>query len=198
MKVIGIVGGMGAGKSTVIALMGELQPLSYISADLIGHEILLKGNQGYAPIIEAFGTDILDEDGNIIRYKLGQAVFGNDGQVAKLNAITHPIITQQIIEKIAYYKKVAPGRHIILEAALLLESGLVDLTDVVIAVYADSTLRIQRVKQREQLAESHILERFKAQKEWDEIKEASDFIIDNGQSLEYTKSQIKKILEQIS
>lgn len=198
MKVIGIVGGMGAGKSTVIALMGELQPLSYISADLIGHEILLKGNKGYAPIIEAFGTDILDESGEIVRYKLGQAVFGNAEHVAKLNAITHPIITQQIIDRIAYFNRTAPGRHIILEAALLLESGLVDLTDVVIAVYADPNLRVERIKQREQLDESHILERFKAQKDWDEIKAAADFIIDNSRSLEYTKSQIKGILEQIS
>lgn len=198
MKVIGIVGGMGAGKSTVISLMNSVQPLSYISADLIGHEILLKGEPGYEPIIKAFGSDILDESDEIVRYKLGQAVFGNAEKVAKLNEITHPIITQRIKERIDYYKKTAPGQHIILEAALLLESGLVDLTDLVIAVYANPDLRIERVKQREQLDETHILKRFKAQKDWKELKAAADFVIDNSESLECTKSQIIDILGRIS
>ena len=128
MKVIGIVGGMGAGKSTVITIMNKMQPFSYISADLIGHEILLKGEAAYQPIIEAFGEEILDASGEIVRQKLGQVVFGNKEKVALLNEITHPIITTKIKERIAYYQKAASNQHIILEAALLLESGLVDLT----------------------------------------------------------------------
>ncbi|MBU3803417.1 MAG: dephospho-CoA kinase [Candidatus Cellulosilyticum pullistercoris] len=194
MKVIGIVGGMGAGKSTVIAIMNEIQPFSYISADLIGHEILLKGADAYQPIIKAFGKEILDESGEIIRKKLGQAVFGNPEKVALLNTITHPIITTKIKERIAYYQKTAPGQHIILEAALLLESGLVDLTDLVIAVYADKDVRVKRVMARENLDEAHILKRFKAQKEWEELKAAADYVIDNGISLDATTTQIKQLL----
>ena len=194
MKVIGIVGGMGAGKSTIIAIMNKMQPFSYISADLIGHEILLKGEAAYQPIIEAFGEGILDDSGEIVRQKLGQVVFGNTEKVALLNAITHPIITTKIKERISYYQKVAPNQHIILEAALLLESGLVDLTDVVIAVYADKDVRLKRVKARENLDEKHILKRFNAQKEWEEIKAAADYVIDNGISLEATTMQIKKLL----
>lgn len=194
MKVIGIVGGMGAGKSTVITIMNKMQPFSYISADLIGHEILLKGEAAYQPIIEAFGEEILDASGEIVRQKLGQVVFGNKEKVALLNEITHPIITTKIKERIAYYQKAAPNQHIILEAALLLESGLVDLTDVVIAVYADKNVRLKRVKARENLDEKHILKRFKAQKEWEELKAAADYVIDNGISLEATTMQIKKLL----
>lgn len=194
MKVIGIVGGMGAGKSTVITIMNEIQPLSCISADLIGHEILLKGAAAYQPIIKAFGEEILDESGEIVRQKLGQLVFGNTEKVALLNAITHPIITTKVKERIAYYQKTAPGQHIILEAALLLESGLVDLTDVVIAVYADQDVRLKRVMARESLDEKHILKRFKAQKEWEELKAAADYVIDNGISLDATATQIKQLL----
>lgn len=194
MKVIGIVGGMGAGKSTVISIMNELQPISYISADLIGHEILLKGELAYKPIIEAFGQEILNDSEEIVRHKLGQAVFGDQEKVALLNAITHPIITTKIKERIDYYRKTAPGQHIILEAALLLESGLVDLTDVVIAIYADSSTRVKRIMERENLDEKHILKRFKAQKEWEELKAAADYVIDNGISLESTTAQIKQLL----
>lgn len=194
MKVIGIVGGMGAGKSTVIAIMNEIQPISYISADLIGHEILLKGGAAYQPIIETFGNEILDASGEIIRQKLGQVVFGNTEKVALLNVITHPIITAKIKDRIAYYQKTAPNQPIILEAALLLESGLVDLTDVVVAVYADKDVRLKRVIAREGLDKKHILKRFKAQKEWEELKAAADYVIDNGISLESTTAQIKQLL----
>lgn len=194
MKVIGIVGGMGAGKSTVIEIMQQIQPISYISADRIGHEILLKDGAAYLPILKAFGPEILDDAGEIVRKKLGQMVFGNPEKVAQLNAITHPLITQKVKDCIGQYKKTTPHQHIILEAALLLESGLVDLTDVVIAVYADQDLRLKRIVARENLDETHILKRFNAQKEWEELKAAADYVIDNGISLESTRMQVKQLL----
>lgn len=197
MKVIGIVGGIGAGKSTVVALMNEIKPMTIISADLIGHEILLKGEPAYKLILQNFGQDILDDSGEIIRAKLGQMVFGDEEKLARLNAITHPIISEHIKEYIAAAKKTAPNRHIILEAALLLESGLVDLTDAVIAVYADRDLRMNRVLKRENLERDHILKRMAAQKEWEELKVAADYIIDNSFSLEITKAQIQQLLIQL-
>lgn len=197
MKIIGIVGGMGAGKSTVIAILNELEPVSYISADLIGHEILLKGQAAYEPIIEAFGTSILDGEGEIVRKKLGEVVFANETKVRRLNEITHPLITQCVIKRIEEAKQNRPGQHIILEAALLLESGLVDLTDMVVAVYADPDIRLKRVVAREGLDEKQIIKRFKAQKEWEELKAAADYVIDNSVSLEETKNQIKQFLKQI-
>lgn len=197
MKIIGIVGGMGAGKSTVIALLNEVQPVSYISADLIGHEILLKGQPAYLPILETFGESILDSQGEIVRKKLGQLVFGNEESVRRLNEITHPLITKRVKEYIIEARNKAPRQHIILEAALLLESGLVDLTDLVVAVYADPDVRLKRVIAREGLEPEQILKRFKAQKEWEELKVAADYVIDNSVSLEHTKLQIKAFLEKI-
>lgn len=197
MKVIGIVGGMGAGKSTVVKLLNEIEPVSSISADLIGHEILLKGEPAYVPILDAFGYDILDESGEIIRKKLGQAVFGDEEKVRKLNEITHPLIMKRVMQRIEESKRETPHRHIILEAALLLESGLVDLTDLVIAVYADVDVRIKRVIQREGLSEEQIVKRFNAQKEWTELRAAADYVIDNSVSLENTKKQISHILQEI-
>lgn len=197
MKIIGIVGGMGAGKSTVIALLNEVQPVSYISADLIGHEILLKGQPAYTPIIETFGKSMLDDHGEIVRKDLGKLIFGDEEKVKRLNEITHPLIVERVKERIAEAKRNAPGQHIILEAALLLESGLVDLTDLVVAVYADPDIRLQRVISREGLEREHILKRFKAQKEWEELKAAADYVIDNSVSLEQTKRQIKTFLKEI-
>lgn len=197
MKVIGIVGGIGAGKSTIVALMNELQPMSIISADLIGHEILLKGQSAYKPIVDSFGDTILDASGEIVRQKLAQDIFGDPTKVARLNAITHPIIINRIKERIKEAQISAPGQHIILEAALLLESGLIDLTDVVIAVYADVDLRIKRVIERENLDSEHILKRIKAQKQWEELKAVADYVIDNSHSLEITRAQVQQVLTQL-
>lgn len=197
MKVIGIVGGMGAGKSTVIRLMNEVRPISCILADNVGHDVLLKGHEAYQPVVEAFGKEILDDNGQIIRKKLGEIVFKDPDKLKKLNEITHPIIEMCICKQIATYKEEAPDRPIVLEAALLLESGLVDLTDIVVAIYAEPSIRVQRVVEREGLPEEQILERFKAQKEWEEIKASADYVIDNSVSLEETKEQIKALFEKL-
>lgn len=194
MKVIGIVGGIGAGKSTVVALMNEIKPIHSISADLIGHEILRKGQKGYRPVIEAFGESILDESGEIVRERLAKMVFGNPGRLEKLNAITHPLITEIIKERIVSYQQIAPSQHIVLEAALLIESGLIQLTDVVIAVYAEVSERTKRVMMRDGIDETQMIRRLKAQKEWEEIERVADYIIDNSISLEATKMQIQQIL----
>ncbi len=194
MKVIGIVGGIGAGKSTVVALMNEIKPIRSISADLIGHEILKKGQKGYAPVIATFGESILDEEGEIIRKRLGEIVFQNPKLVDKLNAITHPIITQVIKERIQLYKQTDPGQHIVLEAALLIESGMIELTDVVIAVYTDLEERVRRVMLRDGIDKNQVGRRLKLQKEWEEMKQVSDYVVDNSISLESTKNQLKQIL----
>lgn len=197
MKVIGLIGGIGAGKSTVVALMQQIQPVSYISADLVGHEILLKGQPGYEPVVAAFGKEILNEQGEIDRKKLGQCVFKDAAQVARLNGITHPIITEEIKVHIKNFQKTAPTQPIILEAALLIESGLVSLTDQVIAVYAAPQVRLERVMQRETITKEQVLARIKAQKEWEALEEVADYIIDNSISLEDTKEQVAKILASL-
>lgn len=121
-------------------------------------------------------------------------VFGNPGRLEKLNAITHPLITEIIKERIVSYQQIAPSQHIVLEAALLIESGLIQLTDVVIAVYAEVSERTKRVMMRDGIDETQMIRRLKAQKEWEEIERVADYIIDNSISLEATKMQIQQIL----
>ena len=197
MKIIGIVGGIGAGKTTVVGQLIELAPIEVIEADTIGHEILLKGQAAYAPVIEAFGTGILDENEEIVRKKLGAIVFGDAEKLKRLNSITHPLIQEEIERRIAWFKCAAPQHHILLEAALLIESGLIDLVDTVIAVYAGEEVRIQRVMQREKMSQEAVLKRIQAQKQWQSFEKVADFIVDNSISLEHTKNQLREILKKI-
>ena len=157
MKIIGIVGGMGAGKSTVVHLITEMSDVNIIYADKIGHDVLLKGHEAYDEVVQEFGTDILDDNKEIVRHKLGSIVFGDAAKVEKLNSITHPKIIQIIKSEIERCRENYPNKNLILEAALLIESGLVDMTDVVIGVYTDKSLRVDRVKNRDGLDETNIL-----------------------------------------
>ncbi|PHV71451.1 dephospho-CoA kinase [Sporanaerobium hydrogeniformans] len=196
MKVIGVIGGIGAGKSTVIEKIREYTATYVISADCIGHGILKKGQPAYVPVIETFGEGILDSKGEIVRKALGEIVFKDAKQLEKLNALTHPLICEEVERQINWCKKQAAYDFIVVEGALLLEVGLGKLMDIIIAVYADEETRIKRVMLREGFTKEQVLSRFKAQKKWEEFQEAADFVIDNGISLEKTCEQIKKIVVQ--
>lgn len=197
MKVIGIVGGIGAGKTTVAAQLTKLIPIEIIEADTIGHEILLKGQAAYEPVLAAFGPSILDEQNEIVRKKLGAMVFSDPRKLQILNEITHPLIREEIERRIAWFKIVAPTHHILLEAALLIESGLIELVDTVIAVYAEENIRVERVVKREGLPAQAVIDRIKVQKKWEDFKEVSDFVVDNSISLEHTKMQLQEILKAL-
>ncbi len=195
MKVIGIIGGIGSGKSTVVAIMSNLEPIKVISADLIGHEILKKGNKAYEPVINVFGEQIIDENNQIDRKKLGEIVFSSPSLLKTLNQITHPIITEEIMSLINEYKTNLNSGYIILESALLIESGLIELTDIVIAVHAEVNERTKRVINRDNISNDQIMGRMNAQKKWEEISKYADYTINNNANLEDTKNQVIKLLK---
>ena len=195
MKVIGIIGGIGAGKSTIVAMMNELMPMKIISADLIGHGVLKKDSKAYTPVIDTFGRKILDKEEEIDRRKLAEIVFSSPQLIKELNGITHPVIKEEVESLVQEYKVTAPGQHIILEAALLIESGLIELTDLVIAVHAEVNERTRRVTSRDNIATDQILDRMKAQKDWKELSKYADYTIDNNKGLANTKKQVKEILK---
>ena len=197
MKVIGIVGGMGAGKTTVVSLIKEFKKCFIISCDQIGHDLLVKGHEGYEKVIEAFGVNILSENGDIVRARLGELVFKNQDKLQLLNGITHPLIYKETKRQIESCKNKNDVSFIIIDAALLIEMGLVSLTDKVIAVYADDEVRINRIISRQRLTRDQVQERFKVQKKWEEFKSIAHEVIDTSSGLEYTKEQIKDLIVRL-
>ena len=104
MYVIGLTGGIGSGKSTVAAMLGELGAV-VLSADLTGHEVYLPGRPAWQEIVDAFGRDVVAEDGTIDRAKLRDIVFAGPKQLARLNSITHPRMKELMREKLAAVKE---------------------------------------------------------------------------------------------
>ena len=197
MQTLGIVGGIGSGKSTVVTLLCELKKCFVIGADEIGHRILLKGDLAYDQVVETFGTSILDENGQIVRRKLGNIVFSDTKKLQTLNAITHPIIYNEVKMQVEKCKQEEKWDFVIIDAALLIEIGLVPLVDYIIGVFSDEQTRITRLIERDHFTKEQVLERISKQKKWEELEKVSHYTIDNRFTRENTKEQLKALLEEL-
>ncbi len=196
MKVIGLTGGTGSGKSVVSKSLAEAGAV-IVDADQIAHEIILKGKPAYQEIIAYYGTGILDEDGNIIRKKLGEIVFNDGEKLAFLNQCTHKYICAEVDRQIAAAKEAGTAIAIVLDAPLLLEAGLEQVCDWVWVVYADPEVRAQRVMARDGVTYELAKARIANQKSWEEYKQAADTVIDNSKDLAYLQGQLSELLKKI-
>ena len=129
MKVIGVTGGVGSGKSVILSILEKEYGAQTILADLVAHDLMEPGAKSYMEIVETFGDSILQEDGAIDRQKLGSIVFADEKKLEQLNGITHPNVKEEIKRRIAKIRKKGEASMIVLEAALLIESGYEDIYD---------------------------------------------------------------------
>ena len=144
--VVGVVGLPGAGKSTVASLLAG-RGARLLNADHLGHALLEKGTQEYRRLVDLFGDRILAEDGTIDRVRLGRLAFENRRSLEGLNEIVHPKMVEAIRREMARHRQGgAPESVLVIDAALLVEWGLGDELDVLVAVIAPRELRAQRLK----------------------------------------------------
>jgi len=196
MKVIGLTGGTGSGKSVVSKSLLAAGAV-IVDADRIAHEIILKGEPAYHEIIEYYGTGILDAEGNIIRKKLGEIVFNDKEKLAFLNQCTHKYITAEVKRQIADAKEAGTAKAIIVDAPLLLEAKLETVCDLVWVVYADPEVRAQRVMARDGITYELAKARISNQKSWEEYRAAADAVIDNSKDLVHLEKQLDEILKTL-
>jgi dephospho-CoA kinase len=129
MFVIGLTGGIATGKTLVSETLRDLGA-TIINADLVGHEAYLPHTETWQAVVDAFGTDILDSEGQIVRPKLGAIVFSDPARLEQLNSIVHPRIYAMIGDRIESLKVDGVGA-VVVEAALLIEAGWTPLVDEV-------------------------------------------------------------------
>ncbi len=190
--VLGITGCIGSGKSTVAGMFKGKDCL-LIDADCLGHDLISSGSAVYRKIIKAFGRLILKPDNSIDRAKLSEIVFTNKVALAKLNGIVHPELIRQIKQRIRNSSK----RIIILDAALIIEAGLVKMVDQLIVVTAKSRQLIWRSQKSLGLAKKQVILRMKSQISQKEKSRFADFIIDNSSQVSKTQQQVSKIRRQL-
>jgi len=175
MHKIGLTGGIGSGKSTVAKLLQE-KVAALVNADLLGHEVYLPGKPAYDDIIEAFGRDVVTEDGTIDRKKLGPIVFSDPANLTRLNEITHPRIADLARERLAALE--ASGQKIaVLEAAILFEAHWESLVDEIWVTVVDPSVAAQRTAERSGLDLKQVMDRINAQMTDEERISRSDIVI---------------------
>ena len=194
MRIIGITGGIGSGKSAVLELLKNNFNAFIIKADDVAKETMEIGHAGYNKVLEIFGEQILDNDKNIVREKLAEIVFSNKNKLIVLNSIIHPLVKKLITEQIGQLKCEETYDYIFIEAALLIEDHYEILCDELWYIYASEDVRIQRLRASRGYDDNKIKEVFKNQLRPEEFKRHCNTIINNNKKLDDTLLQIKTLL----
>lgn len=193
---VGLTGGIAAGKTLVSE---ELKRLGarVIDADALAREAVRPGEDAYLEIVEAFGRGILRPDGSIDRKALGAIVFSDSEALGKLNAITHPRIRKAIRDEAARISSREPDALIVLDVALLLESGAYADVEKVIVVAADEERLVERMGRRDGLTPEEAKRRLASQMPLKEKAAAADYLIENNgtpeEALERTREVFRKL-----
>lgn len=177
--VIGITGGIGSGKSYVLSIMEQRFGCLGLKADGIAQELELQSGLCYPAILQLFGKEILDLDGQIDRQKLGRMVFSDREKLVQLNRIVHPAVKETIQERIRLSQADQPNRNIVIEAALLLEDHYDQICDTIWYIYSDIEIRRKRLKELRGYSEEKIAAVMKNQLSDEIFRKQCDSIIFN-------------------
>ena len=195
MRIFGLTGGIGSGKS-VVARMFREEKIPVVDADRISREVTAPGKPAHDEIVRRFGAQILLSDGRINRKKLGAIVFADPGKRAELESITHPTISEGIREAVS---ALASEGHavVIVEAALILEKGRQGMCEAVIGVRCERRLQVDRIMGRDGISREEALRIVSSQMDPEEKALASDYVIDNSGDLAGTRAQVRALAEKL-
>lgn len=194
MKVIGITGGVGAGKSEILKYLKEKHGAVVIEADKVGHLLMEPGGACYYSIVEKFGSSILNGDQTINRGKLGKIVFADEGLLAELNKIIHPRVKSHIVSEIAKERAYHRTEYFVVEAALLIEDHYDVICDEMWYIHTDASVRAERLKETRGYDDEKITSICANQKSPEEFRSACQVVIDNSGDLAGTQKQIDEQL----
>ena len=190
MKVIGVTGGVGAGKSEVLGYIAEHWNATVVEADEVGYLVMRPGKACYSAIVDLFGTEIVKEDQTLDRELIAKIVFEN------MNGIVHPAV-KEYIKKAIKREEENETNIFIVEAALLIEDKYDEICDELWYIYADEETRMERLKQNRGYSEEKCRSIFRNQLSEDEFSNHCDFEIDNSDDFEKTKEQIQQKMQRM-
>ncbi len=195
MKVIGLTGGIGSGKSTVSQFLTELGAI-ILNADEVGHKAFKPDTEIWREVVATFGQQIVAPDGNIDRKKLGNMVFGNAESLSRLNQIMHPWMYDTVEAQLEEYRRQGL-RVAVLEAPLLLEAGWTSLVDEVWVTTAPEATVLKRLEERSGMAQAESLTRIRSQLPSAERVRHADVVINTDCDLDELKSKVKELWQRL-
>jgi dephospho-CoA kinase len=190
MLLVGLTGGIGAGKSTVARMLAERGAV-VIDADELARRAIDTGTPGFDAVVKAFGPEAITSDGEINRNRLAALVFADEEARRKLEAIVHPEVARLFAEETAKHK--GTDRIVVYAVPLLVESGLQEMFDVVVVVTAQREDRIARLAAARNMSGKDIRGRMDAQLSDDERERAADVVIRNDSSMEDLERQVDAV-----
>ena len=194
MQIIGITGGIGAGKSQVLQYIQKHYKCRVILADDVGNEVKLPGKICYNQLVDLLGNDILDKEGFIQKEKMAARIFSNKELLLQVNAIIHPAVMDYILTEIQKEKEAGIQDFFFVEAALLIECGYASHVDEMWYVYASDEIRRERLRANRHYSDEKITSIMKGQLQEEEFRKHCQVVIDNSDDFSKTEKQIDKIL----
>ncbi len=190
MKIIGVTGSSGAGKTEACKIIVKNNDAEIIDADEVAKKLSKKGTMYLNSIIDSFGEDIVYKNGALNRKKLANMIYEDDKKREQLNKCTFDYIVQEIQKKI---NNMNHKQIILIDAPLLFESGLDSICDFVIAIISERDEQIKRICIRDGISQEDAIKRLNAQNTNEFFKENGDIIINNVKTLEELEEEIEKI-----
>lgn len=200
MKIIGVTGGVGSGKTELLHYIEKNYRCRILLADEASHEVMQKGGRIYEPLVALLGSSVLDSSGEINRKEMAARIFSQEELLGRVNALIHPAVREYILEAVAEEReKAAAGAedavdYFFLEAALLIECGYRSVVDEMWYIYCDLAVRRERLKKSRGYSDEKIDSILSSQLTEAEFRSGSDVIIDNSGNLEDAYRQIREAL----
>lgn len=200
MKIIGVTGGVGSGKTELLHYIEKNYRCRILLADEASHEVMQKGGRIYEPLVALLGSSVLDSSGEINRKEMAARIFSQEELLGRVNALIHPAVREYILEAVAEEReKAAAGAedavdYFFLEAALLIECGYRSVVDEMWYIYCDLAVRRERLKKSRGYSDGKIDSILSSQLTEAQFRSGSDVVIDNSGNLEDAYRQIREAL----
>lgn len=195
MKLVGLTGGVGSGKSTVAAMLRELGA-EVVDADEASHAVYEPGTPGFDAVVREFGDEFV-RDGRIDRKRLGELVFKDYDARRRLNAIVHPLVRDWMAARTA--EAVERGANVVVQdVPLLFENGLEQLFPTVVLVWVPEEVQIERLVNGRGFTRERAREVIAAQMPIDEKRASAQHVVDNSGSAEFTREQVERLWKELA
>lgn len=196
MLLVGLTGGLASGKSFLGHVFEECGG-RLIRLDDLGHDVLAPGGPAYPGVLDAFGSDILKEDRNIDRKRLGALVFGDPARLARLNELVHPHVYALQEEKIAAVRAADPRAIVVVEAAIMIETGSYQRYEVIVLALCARETQVARAMRRDSLTREEVEARLARQMPLEEKAAFVHFVVNTDHTKEETALLARKVFASL-
>ena len=194
MLKVGLTGSIAVGKSYVLSVLAESGCVTF-DADKIAHLVMEPGREAYQDIVREFGPEVLAPDGSIDRSKLGAIVFADPARRKRLNAIVHPRVIVEQNRLLEEVERTKPDAIVVVDAALMIESGGYKRFDKLIVVHCDGETQIERLMRRGNITREDAERRMAAQMSSEEKLHYADYRINTAGTFEETRQRVIEVYE---